>query len=378
MPNYDLVIGGGTVIDPAAGVRGERDVAIAGGKVAAVEASIPSDQAAQSLDASGKIVLPGMIDLHAHIFWGLHGAHPERACLARGSTTVLDGGSVGANAFPGFKEYIIERSRTRVQAWLNISSVGLIDTRVGELMGLLWVDVDAAVKMAEANRDSIIGFKARLSTYVAGGDFKPALKLTREAADATGLPIMIHIGDTNDPLPVALGFLRPGDVVTHSLTGRRHGILGYDGKVLPAVREARQAGIHFDAAHGRSHWGFDNIRKALEQGFLVDTLSTDISEPTSADPTFHLPQIMSKLMALGVGLDDLVPLVTSNSARYLKREGELGTLKPGAAGDVSILELQEGTFTLRDNEGQTVQARQRLRPWRTIRAGEVVEAPAES
>jgi len=327
---------------------------------------------------SVKIVLPGMIDLHAHIFSGLHGAHPERACLARGSTTVLDGGSVGANAFPGFKEYIIERSRTRVQAWLNISSVGLIDTRVGELMGLLWVDVDAAVKMAEANRDSIIGFKARLSTYVAGGDFKPALKLTREAADATGLPIMIHIGDTNDPLPVALGFLRPGDVVTHSLTGRRHGILGYDGKVLPAVREARQAGIHFDAAHGRSHWGFDNIRKALEGGFLVDTLSTDISEPTSADPTFHLPQIMSKLMALGVGLDDLVPLVTSNSARYLKREGELGTLKPGAAGDVSILELQEGTFTLRDNEGQTVQARQRLRPWRTIRAGEVVEAPAES
>jgi dihydroorotase len=172
--------------------------------------------------------------------------------------------------------------------------------------------------------------------------------------------------------------LRPGDVVTHSLTGRRHGILDYQGKVLPAVREARQAGIHFDAAHGRSHFGFEAIRRILDDGFLVDTLSTDISEPTSEDPTFHLPQIMSKLMALGVSLDDVVPLVTSNSARYLKREDELGTLRPGACGDVSILELQEGDFTLRDNEGQTIQTRQRLRPWRTVRAGQVVEAPAES
>src|SRR5437763_11505642 len=132
MPAYDLLIQGGTVIDPAAGLRGERDVAIAGGKVAAVETSIPAEQATERLDARGKLVLPGLIDLHAHIFWGLRGAHPERACLARGSTTVLDGGSVGANAFPGFREYIIERSLPRVQAWLNISSVGLIDTRVGE------------------------------------------------------------------------------------------------------------------------------------------------------------------------------------------------------------------------------------------------------
>src|SRR5919198_4927769 len=148
-PTYDLMIRGGTVIDPAVGLRAERDVAIANGTVAAVESSIPAERAAQSIDARGKLVLPGLIDLHAHIFWGFHGAHPERACLARGTTTVLDGGSVGANGFRGFKEYIIERSSPRVQAWLNMSSIGLIDTRVGELMSLLWVDVDAAVRTAE-------------------------------------------------------------------------------------------------------------------------------------------------------------------------------------------------------------------------------------
>lgn len=374
---YDLVIRGGNVLDPAADLRGELDVAIAGGTIAAVEPSIPAEQAAATLDARDKLVLPGIIDLHAHIFRGLHGADPDTACLARGSTTVLDGGSVGANAFRGFKEFIIERSRPRIQAWLNISAIGLIDTRVGELINLLHVDVDAAVQMAEANRDTIVGFKARLSNYVAGSDFKPALKLARQAAEATKLPIMIHIGDTNEPLPVALAFLRPGDVVTHSLTGRRHGILGYDGKVLPAVLEARRNGVHFDAAHGRSHFGFENVRRILADGFLVDTLSTDISEPTSMDPTFHVPQVMSKLLALGVSLDDLVPLVTTNAARHLSRTGELGTLRPGAAGDVTILELQEGDFTLRDNEGQTVQTDRRLRPWRTVKAGEVVEAAAD-
>src|SRR5919198_236184 len=145
-PTYDLMIRGGTVIDPAAGLRAERDVAIAHGTVAAVEASIPAERAAQSIDARGKLVLPGLIDLHTHIFWGLHGAHPERACLARGTTTALDGGSVGASGFRAFKEYIIQPSRPRIKAWLNISTIGLVDTRVGELMNLLYVDVDAAVQ----------------------------------------------------------------------------------------------------------------------------------------------------------------------------------------------------------------------------------------
>ncbi len=374
---YDLVIHGGTVIDPASGLHAQRDVAISHQKIAAVETAIPPQSAAHSLDARGKLVLPGLIDLHTHIFWGYHGALPDRACLARGTTTALDGGSTGANAFTAFKSYVVDGSRTHVQAWLNISTVGLIEPRVGELQSLLYVNVDKAVQTAEANRDTIVGFKVRISSYVVGQDFKPVLKLTREAADSAKLPIMVHIGDTEEPLSAALPFLRQRDVVTHTFSGRRHGILDYAGNVLPAVREARAAGVHFDGAHGRRHFGFAAARRALEQGFQVDTLSSDISWPSSSDTCFHLPQVMSKLMAIGVGLDEVVALVTSHPARYLGRPSEIGTLAPGAAADVTVLNLLEGDFTLRDTEGQSVTARQRLQPWRTIITGEVVEATEE-
>jgi dihydroorotase len=374
---YDLVIHGGTVIDPASGLHAPRDVAITDSKIAAVEAVIPPERAAQSLDARGKLVLPGLIDLHTHLFWGYHGALPDRACLARGTTTALDGGSTGANAFQGFKSYVVDRSRTHVQAWLNISTVGLIEPRVGELQNLLYVNIDKAVQTAEANRDTIVGFKIRLSSYVVGQDFKPALRLAREAADAARLPIMVHIGDTEEPLSAALPFLRPRDVVTHAFSGRRHGILDYQGNILPAVREARAAGVHFDGAHGRRHFGFAATRRALEQGFQVDTLSSDISWPSSSDTCFHLPQVMSKLMAIGVGLDEVVALVTSHPARYLGKTSEIGTLAPGAAGDVAVLNLLAGDFTLQDTEGQVVQAQQRLQPWRTVIGGEVVEATEE-
>jgi dihydroorotase len=379
MPTYDLLIRGGTVIDPAAGLNDRRDVAISGGKVAAVEPSIAADQAAKVLDASGKLVVPGLLDMHAHVFAGVGGgAEVDQDCLARGTTTVLDGGSTGAAAYQGFRRYVVEPSKTRLLTWLHISSIGLIDTRVGELTNLLHVDPDLAASMAEANRDNIIGFKIRISAYVAGGTAKPALKLVRQAADRTGLPIMVHIGEGGEPLNEVLPFLRPGDVVTHTLTGRRHGVLGYDGKVLPAVREARQNGIHFDSAHGRGHWGFDLIRRVLDQDFVPDSVSTDITRPTAADPTFHQPTIMSKLMALGLPLERAIPMATSNSARWLKREGELGTLQPGAAGDVAVLEMLEGSFTFRDNEGQSLQATKRLRPVATILAGDVFEASPDS
>jgi dihydroorotase len=377
-PAADLVIRGGTVIDPAAGRHGPADVAIANGRIVAV--GDPGDIAAgaRSIDARGKLVLPGLIDLHTHAFHGYHGADPDVVSLPRGTTTAIDGGSSGANAFGAFRSLIAERSRTRMGAWLNISTIGLIDIRVGELLNLLHVDVEAAVRVAEANRDLVVGFKIRISEYVAGSDFRPALRLARQAADATRLPIMVHIGDTDAALPVALSFLVSGDVITHTFSGRRHGILDGDGIVLAAVRAARAAGIQFDGAHGRRHFAFATVRRALDQGFMVDTLSSDISSRAAADPTYHLPLILSKLMAVGARLEDVVPLVTSHPARFLGREAEIGTLQPGAAADVAILERVEGDVMLRDSDGEVLAARERLRPWRTIRAGQITDAPADS
>jgi dihydroorotase len=372
---YDLVIRGGLMHDPAAGVCGPRDVAIAGSVVAAVAPDIPAHRAKRVLDAGGRVVLPGLIDLHTHTYPGYHGADPDRVCLPRGTTTAVDGGSSGANAFSGFRRSVVTGSRTRLRAWLNISTIGLIEIRVGELNQLLHADAEAAVRAAEENRDLIVGIKIRISEYVTGADFKPALRIARTAADEAGLPLMVHIGDTNEPLTAALPLLRPGDVVTHTYTGRRHGIFDYDGAVLPAVRQARESGVRFDGAHGRRHFSFDAARRALEQGFPLDTLSSDISVRAIADTSYHLPLIMSKLMALGASLDEVVPLVTRNPARILGAAGELGTLVPGAAGDVAILEVVEADVELTDSEGQRLRARRHLVPWRTVRAGEVV-APA--
>jgi dihydroorotase len=341
--------------------------------VAAVAPDVPGDRARRVLDARGKLVLPGLIDLHTHTFAGYHGADPDVVCLPRGTTTAVDGGSSGANGFALFRRSAAAAARTRLRAWLNISTVGLIEIRVGELTQLLHADLDAAVRVAEGNRDQIVGIKIRISEYVTGADFKPALRIARAAADAVELPLMVHIGDTNEPLTAALPLLRPGDVITHSYTGRRHGILDYDGNVLPAVREARANGVLFDGAHGRRHFSFDTARRALAQGFPLDTLSSDISVRAIADPAYHLPLVMSKLMAAGAPLADVVPLVTRNPARILGAVGKLGTLAVGAAGDVAMLDLVAADGELTDSEGRRMPVRQRLVPWRTVLGGEVVE-----
>ena len=227
-----------------------------------------------------------------------------------------------------------------------------------------WIDVDGAAKTAEANRDLIVGFKARLSTYVCGGSCLPALRAVREAAERTGLPFMVHIGDTGEPLTEVLPLLRPGDVVTHTLTGRKNGFVGPDGKILPAAFEARARGVLFDAARGRNHISFPIMQAAVEQGFVPDSLATDITITTGADPAYGLPMVMTHLMSFGVPLDEIVPRVTVNPARAIRRD-DLGRLAVGGIGDATVLRIEEGAFTLTDVDGRT----RRDRPARRGRWG---------
>ena len=371
---HDLVITGGCIVDPAGPYAGPGEVAIRDGKVVAIGETVGAGR--QTIDAAGRVVLPGLIDLHTHIFPGYHGADPDVVCLPRGTTTAFDGGSTGFRAFGLFRTTVAAASATRVGSWLNLSSVGLLEISAGELTQILYANVDAAVETARANPGLIIGIKIRISEYMTGADFRPAMRLARQAGDETGLPLLVHIGDTDLPLSAALAFLRPGDVVTHAYTGRRHGILERDGTISPAVREARAAGIRFDGAHGRRHFAFDTARRALDQGFPLDTLSSDISLRAVANPAFHLPLIMTKLIACGASFEDVVPLVTSGPASFLRRDGEIGTLRPGACGDVAILDLVEETRTLTDAEGEQIVSQRSLRPWRTVRAGVIHEAPA--
>ena len=234
---YDLIVKGGTVVDPSQGINGPRDVAFAGGKVAAVESSIPDSQGAQVLDGRGLMVAPGLVDLHIHGFWGASdwGIEPDPVCVARGVTTALDAGTAGSHTFPAFRRYVLERCETRLYALLNISALGVLSRGVGELEDLRWANVKKAVAVGQANREYIVGIKARLGMSQAGSNDVDALKRAIEAAEALGVFIMIHVGRTATPLGDLVAMLRPGDVVTHSFHGHAHGILDRSGKVLESI-----------------------------------------------------------------------------------------------------------------------------------------------
>ena len=375
---HDLLLKGGTLIDPAQGLDGIYDLAIGDGKVAAVGGNLDPAQARRVLDVSGKLVLPGLIDLHSHVFnrMGL-GTDPDRACLQRGTTTTVDGGSAGAATIDAFRAYVATPARARVYAWIHLGTMGLIDPRVGELLHLAYADVDACVQAIEANRDLVVGIKLRLSTYAIGAGTIAVLRLLRQAADAAKVPVMTHIGGSAENLPTILEWLRPGDVVTHILTGWPNGALDPHGKVHAAVREAQQAGIYFDGAQGRMHVSYPVVRAMLEQGFLPNGLSTDITTATYADPTFHLPGVMNRFLAAGAPFKDLVPMVTSNPSRQLAREPLLGTLPVGAPADIAVLEWEEGDFLIKDSFGVELPLQKRLAPFMTLKDGQYVSTDTD-
>ena len=370
MSEQTLVLHGGDVLDPASGTRGHLDIAFKGDRVSGIAAGLTADTA---IDVAGSIVVPGLIDLHSHVFEGIgEGVNADAYGLVRGTTTTVDGGSAGARSFGAFRA-ITSRTRSRTLSWLNLSSIGQVDLRVGELLMAPWIDVDSAARTADANRDLIIGFKARLSTYVCGGTSLPVLRAVREAGERTGLPFMVHIGDSGESLSEVLPLLRPGDVVTHTLTGRKNGILGPDGAILPAVREARARGVLFDAARGRNHVSFPVMQAAVDQGFLPDSLATDVTITTGADAAFGLPLMMTHLRSFGVSLDDIVRMVTVNPARAIRRD-DLGHLSVGGIGDATVLRVEPGAYTVTDVDGRTREASERVVAVGVVRGGTWVPA----
>ncbi|MBL8055278.1 MAG: amidohydrolase/deacetylase family metallohydrolase [Anaerolineales bacterium] len=373
----ELLIRGGHVIDPAQGLDGVRDVAVRGGRIAAVGLDLPADGAAQVLDARGLLVTPGLIDIHTHIYEGVshYGINPDATCLATGATTVVDAGSSGAQTFPGLRKYIIEVSQTRVLAYLNLSAMGMLSELAGELEDIRYADTRAALKTLEANRDVLLGIKVRMEPGMCGANGYQVLKLARETSDAAGLPLMIHIGDTFPPLPEILAETRAGDVVTHCYHDRPGGILDEAGRVLPAVRAAAARGVFFDVGHGRGSFAFQVARQALAQDFPPGTISTDLHIHNLHGPVFDLATTMSKFLHLGLTLPQVVDLTTRHPARSIRLENEIGTLRPGACADVTLLRLQEGPVQLTDaaDKGrETVTAERALVPAGVVRAGRLI------
>jgi dihydroorotase len=378
---YDLVLAGGTLLDPAEGIRAVTNVAFARGEVAAIDPRITPADAAETVDCAGLIVAPGMIDLHVHVFYGVshYGIEPDPHCVAKGVTTAVDAGSAGADTFPGFRKYVIEAAATRLYARLNISSQGMVSAAVGELDDLRYANVPKAIATIEQHRDVILGVKVRLTRHqiVSREAGMRPLYLAREAADAVRLPIMVHPQEAwCRSLDDILAVMRGGDILTHCFHGLSHGILDEDGKVRRSVHEAMERGVIFDVGHGRGSFSWQVAERAMRQGVLPQTISSDLHAYNVNGPAYDLATTVSKFLHLGLPLDEALRKVTATPAASLGMADRIGTLRAGAWGDAVAFELQHGSFALEDSHGEVRAGRQRLVPKAVVRGGKVYRETA--
>ena len=373
---YDLVIKNGSLIDPAQGIHTQKDIAFSDGRVLQVSDDIPSTEARDIVDAKGCYVTPGLIDLHVHVFHGVShfGIEPDPTCLARGATTVVDAGSAGADTFPGFRKYVIDVSDTRIFAQLNISSQGMLTREIGELENPDYADVDKACRMIEQHRDIILGVKVRLTRKSIVGEragMEP-LHRAREAADAVGLPMMVHPQDAwCDSIDDILAVMGKRDILTHCFHDMVCGILDENGKVRDSVHAAIERGVIFDVGHGAGSFSWDIVEKAMAQGVEPTSISSDLHVYNIDGPVYDLVNVVNKFLYLGMSLDDALAKVTSVPADTILMPGQVGTLAVGAWGDAVIFEMREGEFQLIDARGKAKVSRQKLEPIVVIKGGKV-------
>ena len=364
--SYDLIIKGGRVIDPSVRLDAIRDVAISGGRIAAIEANI-AGAAADNLDASGKLVVPGLLDIHTHCGRFTQG---PGLVLQDGVTGWIDAGSQGADHI-GDTIAVARSSPQQGRVLINIGRAGILPD--GDTMDLKNADVAAARDAIAKNRDFIVGVKARLSQDVAGENDYEVLRRTQEVATSFGLPVMIHMGQTITPIPKLFALLKRGDIVTHMFAPPPNSIIDDSGHILPEVLAARRRGVWFDVGNGqKGHMRWDTIAAIMKAGFWPDTFSTDWNTNAHETGVIDLPNCMSKLFGYGMTLDQAIARATVNAARIFPLFNDRGTLKVGAPADVAVLELQKGNFDFLDNYNNKITGHQLLSPSATVLGGKRV------
>jgi dihydroorotase len=370
---YELLLKGGRVIDPSQSFNAVADVAITGGRIAAIARAIDSQEATRTVQVAGQVVTPGLVDIHTHGFAGIShwGVDLDSYCIARGVTTAIDAGTSGSDSFEGFRRLVIERSRTRVLAFLNISRVGLIG-QPGELVDTRMIDVPSALRVAREHADVIVGIKVRCSENYSGPNDLDAVRASRSVAEQIGKPLMIHVGNPHSPMDQILDLARPGDIVTHAF--RRAGgggVIGPDGRVSEYIRRAANRGILFDVGHGSGSFSFPATEAALKENFPPTSISSDIHAYSALGPVFDLPTTMTKFLMHGLALEKVIELTTIAPARAIRKSDEMGSLKPGSSADIAVFDLVQGNFSLVDSQGEVRKATQKIVPVLALRAGRI-------
>jgi len=363
---YDLIIKGGRVIDPSVRLDAVRDVAISGGRIAAVEANLTAN-AAETINARGKIVAPGLIDIHTHC--ARDGRGPAMV-LRDGVTGWIDAGSQGADKIAETVA-VAKTSPQLGRCLINVGRAGILSE--GDTMDLTRADTGAMRDAIAKNRDFVVGVKARLSRDVAGANDVEVLRRAQEVATYFNLPVMIHMGQTMSPLSVLMNMLKEGDIVTHMFAPPPNAIVDDNGHILPEVLAARRRGVWFDVGNGvAGHMRWDTIESIMKAGFWPDTFSTDwnVNSPTTGVVNF--PNCMSKLLGFGMTVPQAIARATTNAARTLPIFRDRGTLNVGAVADVALLELREGNFEFLDNYNNKRAGTQRLFPAGTILNGKPI------
>jgi dihydroorotase len=378
---FDLVIKGGDALDPSQSLRGKRDIGIRFGVIEAVQADIPAERAHRVLDAGGKLVTPGLIDLHAHVFpyGSAIGIPADELVAQQGTTTCVSAGDAGANNFAAFRRYVVASTRTRLYAFVHIANIGLAGFPVPELYNIDFAQTDAAARAVAENADMVLGIKVRMSENVIAKHGLEPLKRAIAACVAadTGAKVMCHVGgvETRELMSQILDLLRPGDILTHCFSGAPN-IGGaftnivQDGKLLPAALAAKKRGVIFDVGHGGGSFDYTVAEPAIAQGAPPDTISSDIHVFSGNTPGMpYLTWVMSKFLGLGFSLEQVVAMATVNPAKVIARNPKLGTLQVGAPGDVAIMELVEGPVSFVDTRKNRRDGRAHLKPVQTVAAG---------
>ncbi|MCI0786282.1 MAG: amidohydrolase/deacetylase family metallohydrolase [Chloroflexi bacterium] len=376
---YDLLIKGGTVIDPSQSLNGPNDLAVQDGLIARIAPGIASEEATRVVDVRGKMVVPGLIDLHTHVYDGVNGngVEADLGGVRSGVTTMVDAGSAGCDTFGGFPRHIIPDNATEIICFLHICRTGLATTP--DIFSPSSIDLDKTIQVASENRHIIAGIKARMVSPALEIMGMEMPRLAKRAATEAGIKLMVHIGDTEkryDPNVIRqlLPILEQGDIVTHLFTANPGGVLDSEGDVVPEAMEAKDRGVWLDTAHGRMNFSFDVGERVVDQGLVPHCISTDLTLPGRARTVHSMTEMMTRFLTMGFTLEQVITMSTLNPAMAVGVDDRLGTLAVGRQADISVLDMEEGDWVLYDVVGGSRRTDKAVVPVLTVKKGEVFEA----